>query len=297
MIVDSQVHLWPANVPERPWPSDRKAPRSGQAQYLPDELIPQMDSVGVDAAVIVPPIWAGDDNEVPLAWCREHRGRLGVMGRLDLWQPDAAEKLRDLAAQPEFLGLRLSYPQHRGFSWLDVEEFGWFWSLAEQLELPVMVLLQGLNVTELRPVAERYPGLTLILDHMGLVIGDPVAVDPFLGQDEVVSLAKLPNVHVKLSALPEYTIEAFPFPSLTDVIKRVFDAYGPRRLAWGSDLTRITRASYGEVLSHVRDHLAFLDPEDKEWILGRTISSLLHWPAEDAAADHDGQSHRTGGQQ
>src|SRR6202008_1236176 len=63
MIVDSQVHLWAPETPERPWIAGGQ-----QRAHLPEALtyqrvLPMMDEAGVDRAIVVPPTWPGDDND------------------------------------------------------------------------------------------------------------------------------------------------------------------------------------------------------------------------------------------
>jgi Amidohydrolase len=55
--------------------------------------------------------------------------------------------------------------------------------------------------------------------------------------EQTASLAKYPNVSVKLSAAPNYSTETYPFRDFTPHIRRLFDAYGPQRCCWGTDIT------------------------------------------------------------
>ena len=54
-------------------------------------------------------------------------------------------------------------------------------------------------------IAERHPGLTLIVDHMG--ISSQVVAQKKVPEavDAAAALAKYPNVSVKLSAAPAYS--------------------------------------------------------------------------------------------
>jgi hypothetical protein len=54
---------------------------------------------------------------------------------------------------------------------------------------------------------------------------------------EVVKFAKYPNVQVKMSSVPHKSSQGYPFRDLTPHLNRVFDALGPRRCFWGTDLT------------------------------------------------------------
>src|SRR6185295_9682826 len=53
LIVDSQVHIWAASTPERPWPARPAVPHR-TIPYSADDLIKDMVEGGVDRAVIVP---------------------------------------------------------------------------------------------------------------------------------------------------------------------------------------------------------------------------------------------------
>jgi len=69
-ITDSQVHIWCANTPERPW---RAGERSHRQQPLgADELLREMDAAGVHRAVLVPPFLDGDRNDLVVEAARLH---------------------------------------------------------------------------------------------------------------------------------------------------------------------------------------------------------------------------------
>ena len=59
--------------------------------------------------------------------------------------------------------------------------------------------------------------------------------------EQTVALAKYPNVSVKLSSAPTYSLEAYPFRDMTAHLRRCFDAFGPQRCYWGTDMTQFVR--------------------------------------------------------
>jgi predicted TIM-barrel fold metal-dependent hydrolase len=98
---------------------------------------------------------------------------------------------------------------------------------------------------------------------------------------EMVAFAKHPNVHVKMSSLPHKSSQPYPFRDMIDPIKRVFDAFGPRRCFWGTDITsgidRFPKFTYQQRITHFTEELPFLSEEDKDWIMGRAIMRRLGW--------------------
>lgn len=275
MITDAQVHIWEPESPEKPWPKgDNRA-----EPHLPDGLsaeqfIAEMDKAGVDRAVIVPPSWVGENNETGLNAAAKYPARYAVMGRFDPRQPDALDALATWKQQPGMLGIRLSL--FRGFaSWLDDDTLDEFWPACERFDIPVMALTPA-TAAKLEPVAARHLGLTLIMDHMAADLsakGDAA----FATIDQLLSLAKYPRVFVKVSSAPCFSNEPYPFADIYPYMRRIYDAFGPQRLMWGADFSRLT-STYSECLEHFRSGLDFLSDKDKEWILGRTLAEALGWP-------------------
>jgi L-fuconolactonase len=90
------------------------------------------------------------------------------------------------------------------------------------------------------------------------------------------SAQKYPNVSVKLSAAPLFSSEPYPFRDVTLHIHRLFDAYGPRRCYWGTDVTNsFVKATYRQRVTHFTEELTFLSEEDKDWIMGSAILTRL----------------------
>ena len=89
-----------------------------------------------------------------------------------------------------------------------------------------------------RQIAEAHPHLRLIIDHCGLVRSAQDDAS-FATLEELLTLAKLPNVAIKATGAPGYSTHPYPFRNIHDGLHRIFDAYGPERFFWGTDLTRM----------------------------------------------------------
>ena len=96
--------------------------------------------------------------------------------------------------------------------------------------------------------------------------------------DQAVSLAKYPNVSVKFSGAVGNSVESYPFRDMTVHLKRLFDAYGPQRCHWGTDITNsLASASYRQRITHVTEELSFLSESDKDGVMGRALLARLKW--------------------
>jgi predicted TIM-barrel fold metal-dependent hydrolase len=83
---------------------------------------------------------------------------------------------------------------------------------------------------------------------------------------------------VKVSALPGYTTAPYPYLNLHDHVRRVYDAFGPQRMFWGSDLTRL-KCSYRQCVTMFTEEMPWLTTNDLELIMGRALCDWLDWPA------------------
>lgn len=268
-ITDSQVHIWAADSPSRPWPAGGAARAQRPIPFEMSDLIEEMDAAGVDRAVIVPPSWEGDRNDVALAAAARYPERLAVMGRIDLAQPSATD-FATWRAQPGMLGVRLTFLVGGR-----VDDADWFWPRAEAADLPVMIFAPG-HTEELHDVARRYPNLRLIIDHLNLGTGAGIG-DLERGIAPLLALADLDNVAVKLSALPCLLGPHDSPEALAPHIRRVVDAFGADRCMWGSDLSRLPRP-YVEWVDAGRAGFGCLSEIETGQVMGEALARWLGWP-------------------
>src|SRR5204863_5163336 len=118
---------------------------------------------------------------------------------------------------------------------LDDGSLDWFWAACERLNIPLMVLLSGL-LDKADTIASRHPALTMIIDHMGRTSG-AFGAAAFADLDDLLALARHPNVHVKTTSAPSYSEQPYPFLDVHPFLHRIYDAIGPRRTRWTSAIT------------------------------------------------------------
>ena len=109
LITDAQIHLWGADAPDRPWP-----PGGARLAHKPypvgkDQALAGMKEAGVDRAVIVPPSWEGERNDLALEAARLHPDQFAVMGRLALEKSESRALVDGWRRQPGMLGMRFTF--------------------------------------------------------------------------------------------------------------------------------------------------------------------------------------------
>ena len=276
LVVDTQVHIWAANTPERPWGEGMENRAHLPVPLTYPRLLTLMDEAQVDCAILVPPSLDGDRNDLCLAAAQARPDRFAVMGRIFLDRPDAPARLEEMNRQKGMLGVRLTFHRDNDRPLLTNGAANWFWPAAERLGMKVAVHApERLGV--IAQIAARHPDLTLIVDHMGFA-RETMDAEAEAGADRLLALARHPNVHVKVSAAPCYSTEPYPFRNLHAPLKRIIDGFGVRRAFWGSDFSRLPAGcSYRQAVTMFTEELDFLSASDLEWVMGRAALECLGW--------------------
>jgi predicted TIM-barrel fold metal-dependent hydrolase len=247
-IVDSQIHIW-ENA--RMSPQHRQIPT-----YTKDDALKEMGEAGVDAAVIHPPSTLGEAvNVQAVEAVRLHPDKFCILGHFDLQSPERETIVKNWRQRPGMLGFRFTFNQPQQQSWWTDGSLDWFWKACEREKLPVGLLAGG-HMAAFGKIAERHPGLKLHIDHMGRSGGAQPKTDEtaFADLDEMLALARYPNVGLKLSGAPSYSSQSYPWRNIDQYIRRMVDAFGPTRCFWGTDITRMP-CSYRQCVTMFTEEL------------------------------------------
>jgi len=269
-IVDAQIHLWQTGLPSN------LAHRQVTA-FTAKEAIGLMDQGGVDAAVIHPPSWDPGSTELAMAAVRNYPGRFAVMGSLPLDQPGSRAMIASWKNQPGMLGLRYTFLGDPARQWLHDGKLDWLWAAAEDAGVPVAVLATD-SLGVFGRIAQRHPGLRLTIDHLGGKGGNTTAKDgaAMTHMPDLLALAKFPNVAVKATGAPGYSSEAFPFPAMHLYLRQIYDAFGPNRMFWGTDITKMP-CSWRQCVAMFTEELPWLNEQDKKLVMGEAICAWWGW--------------------
>ncbi|MCC6628697.1 MAG: amidohydrolase [Chloroflexi bacterium] len=283
LIVDAQIHLWRHGPPTTPTHRQVTA-------FTADEALAGMDAAGVDAAIIHPPGWDPTANDLAIAAVRQHPTRFAILGSLPLDQPASRARLATWRDQPGLLGLRFTFLQPHQRSWPLDGTIDWLWPAAERAGVPIALLAPHF-LPIVGQVAARHPGLRLIVDHLGGGGGTTPAKDAaaFAHLPGLLALARYPNIAVKATGAPGYASGPYPFASLHPFLRQIYDSFGPARLFWGTDISRMP-CSWRQCVTLFTEELPWLTAADKDLIMGRAVCDWLGWqPAGSVAGAGDVQ--------
>ena len=265
-VIDAQVHIWGSGTPS--------AHHRQVSRYSAEALIAEMDAAGVDGAVLHPPSWDAGSNEMAVDAAQRYPDKFCILGWFPLDKPESRALVDGWKQRPGMVGLRWSLTRPEQQSWPQDGTMDWIWPAAERAGLPVATMAWRF-LPQFRGIAERHPRLKLIVDHLGLVRsakGDAA----FANLDALLDLARLPNVAIKATGAPGYSAEGYPFRDIHDGLHRIFDAFGPQRFFWGTDITRMP-CSYRQCVTLFTEELPWLKGRDLEQVMGQGVRAWLGW--------------------
>lgn len=292
-VIDTHIHYWN-------WPRDDGArfpdPEDERLAWLQgDRTLKEYaaDSPGafrriggiilVESSVNIP---QGGDfvdaNEYMLRVADREELIIGVVGKLSFRDPDFEPRLRELAGHAEFVGLRVPGSELELVDGRLREETLEALGLMASLGLS-MDVLSGITMPQIAAVAEQLPaGLRMVINHFGPIRGDGLAVSPDYAA-AIESMADLPDVFMKVSDIQRRSAGTAgaswptPFAGSADLepyrarLDLLYQAWGPRRLMWGSNWPVSEVAGpYGQQLRILDAYLKDKDDEAAEWVYRRT---------------------------
>jgi predicted TIM-barrel fold metal-dependent hydrolase len=266
MIADAQIHLWAKGTPSA---------HHRQTPYLKEEALAMMDAADVDRAVIHPVMWDPDSNELAVEAVRAHPDRFAIMGWFYLDRADQRAAIDTWKSRPGMKGLRFYFSDPRSQSWPDDGTLDWLWPEAERLGIPVSLQASAF-LPRVGEIAERHPRLKLSIDHMAVPRATQGADQAYRNLPQLLALAKHPNVAVKATGQAGYALDGYPFPSIHDALHGVFDAFGPRRMFWGTDITRM-HCTWRQCVTLFTEELPWLKGADLDLVMGQAFCDWIGW--------------------
>jgi len=269
LIVDAQVHIWANHKPTN-------ANHRQVETYSADDLLAEMDEAGVHGAVIHPPAsWDPDSNELAVEAARRHPDRLAILGNFPLDAPASRGLVDGWKKRPGMLGLRFALLQPHQRTWPTDGTMDWLWPAAEGAGLPI-ALLAATYLPTVGQIAERHPRLKLIIDHLGRPSGtkDDAA---WANLPEMLALAKHPNIAIKATGAPSYSSAPYPYRNIHDHLRRIHDAFGPERMFWGTDITRMP-CPWRQCVTMFTEEMPWLTGRSLDLVMGRAVCDWLGWP-------------------
>ncbi len=221
--------------------------------FLPDELEPQLEPVGIQQTILVNVLHNVDETQWMLALADSRESIAGVVGWVDLTEPAdlVALALDRLYQYSKFVGIRhlTQFEHDRG--WLLRPDVIAGLRVLESRAIPFDLLLEPVHLEVIPDLSEQLPDLSMVIDHAAKPKIRNGILEPWAAR--LRAAAENPHLYCKLSGLvTEADRLAWTPDDLLPYVHVVLEAFGPDRVMYGSDWPVSTlAATYEQVYGSI----------------------------------------------
>ena len=261
--VDSHVHVWKKDA-RFPWAPETKQPPDRDATA--EMLLRLMKASGVEKTVIIQVIYYRWDNRYLASVLKTYPQYFRGVARVNPEDSAAPDHLAKLVREDGFQGVRISPAADASGDWIRGPLMPPLWKRCQELKIPMTVLIPVTRAPDVARLADRFPDLTVIVDHMAdCPLNQPKELEKLL------ALQRFPKVYVKISHSWSLSSQPYPYLDSQRQIKTLYDTFGPKRLMAGTDWPLVEKyCSYAQAIDIARKRISFFNAEDKRWICGLT---------------------------
>ena len=271
-IIDSHHHLWDLGAREYSWMPP--PPNVIRRDYMPEDLAPLLERVGVSRTVLVQAHQSIEEAHWMLDIAETTGFVAGVVAWADLASPDLGRDLDSLCARPGLVGIRHPVEMETDETWLSRPAVIEGLKEVARRGLAYDLLVKGPHLERVPQLAEKVPGLRMVVDH---IAKPPIAAgitEPWAAR--IAAVAAIPGVYCKLSGMvTEADHERWTVDDLKPYVAHVVEQFGLDRLMWGSDWpVSLLAASYDRVLSAAMEAVGDLTPDQRTALLSKNATDF-----------------------
>jgi predicted TIM-barrel fold metal-dependent hydrolase len=271
-FIDAHSHIWTPETGKYPLAAGFRRANMDPPSFTVEELQERMKPCGVNRVVLIQMSFYGWDNRYMLDTIARFPGQFSGVAVIDQDQPDPGMQMKRLKAEG-VRGFRI-YPQNKQFeTWLDAEGLHKMFAAGADHNLAMCCLMDPNGLPALSKMCAKYPDTPVVIDHLCRIGVSGTVAEPDV--QALCAMAKHKNVTVKVSAFYALGQKKPPYLDLAPLIKRVYDAFGPKRLMWATDCPfQVVEHTYQQSVDLIMKGLDFLSAEDKQHIMTKTAERV-----------------------
>ena len=268
--VDAHHHFWVRREPfDHSW---QDAPQLAplRRDFLPADLKPLIDQVGIDRTVFVQTQHMLAENDFVLDLAAKNPWIAGVVGWVELASRDSEEQLLEYKDRPKFVGIRHVTHDEPDDDFIVREDVLRGLAVLEKHDVPFDLLFHVRHLKHAAMLGRRLPHLRMVLDHLAKPQIKAGKIEPWLTHFKAA--AEFPNIYCKLSGLvTEADWQNWRPADLKPYVDAALAHFGPERCMFGSDWpVSILAASYERVYNSLVECIGDLSESERDRVLGGT---------------------------
>jgi L-fuconolactonase len=268
MIIDAHQHLWKYDPDSYKWITPEM--KILRRNFLPLDLLRELQENHVDGSIAVQSIASETETSFLVTEADRHDFIRGVVGWLDLCSPYVAKRIEYYRDCTKFRGLRHLVQDETDDNFMLREDFCKGIAILSRYNLTFDLLIFPRQLAAAINLVKKFPKQKFVIDHLA----KPAIRDRMLSpwDLQIREIAQFPNVYCKISGMvTQDDPQKWNPGNFQPYMETVLEAFGPRRLMFGSDWpVCLLAAEYDQVLSLVKNFIQRLSPTEQDNILSAT---------------------------
>ena len=247
MIIDAHQHFWTYNPTRHGWIEEHM--EVIRRNFLPADLHPIFKTHHIEGCVAVQADQTMEETQFLLELAKANEWILGVVGWIDLKAEDLAEQLESLSHHVALKGFRHIVQAEADPMFLMRPEVLRGIQAIGRAGYSYDILVFPHQLGAVLNLLDACPDQVIVIDHLA----KPYIKNGWMKGWKLMmhAIARYPNVYLKVSGLvTEASWDQWTKDDILPYLQVVSEAFGPRRLMYGSDWpVCLLAASYEKVLS------------------------------------------------
>ncbi|HBO43021.1 MAG TPA: amidohydrolase [Planctomycetaceae bacterium] len=269
MRIDAHQHFWQLGRFDYVWMQGEEL-EPLRRDFLPDDLRPLLEKSGIQRSIFVQTVSNLDENRWVLELAARHEFLAGVVGWLDLTSAALEDEVAEFKANPYFVAARHQTHDEPDDDWILREDVSRGLAVLARHDIPFELLFHPKHLRHVPALAAKFPNLKMVIDHIAKSAIRDGRREGWV--EGFTRAASFENVFCKLSGMiTEADWKHWSADDLRPYVQTALDAFGPKRLMFGSDWPVCTLAgSYEQVVDVLNDALGPISAGEQDDIFGGT---------------------------
>ncbi|HXF26044.1 MAG TPA: amidohydrolase family protein [Bryobacteraceae bacterium] len=266
--IDAHQHFWKYSPEEYGWIDDSM--KTLRRDFLPGDLHKEIGAAGIDGVISVQARQTLEETKWLLDLAEQNEFIRGIVGWVPLIAPNVSDTLAPMAGHLKLKAVRHVLQGETDDLYMLGEDFNRGIRSLRQFGLAYDVLIFERHLPQTIQFVDRHPAQVFIVDHVAKPRIRERVLSPW--RENIRELAKRPHVYCKISGMvTEADFQTWTEQDLRLYLETVLEAFGPKRLMFGSDWPVCLVASgYGTWFELVSRFLASCAEAERDQILGGT---------------------------
>lgn len=264
--IDAHQHFWNYDAETYGWISEEM--KRLRRDFMPLHLKKLLDREDIAGCVAVQADQSESETRFLLNLESKYSFIKGVVGWLDIAAENFAQRLEHYSRNPALKGLRHVVQDEPDDRFLLRPDFLRGIQILSDYNLTYDILIYERQLPSAIEFVSHFPGQPFVLDHIGKPRIKAGVKDPW--EEGIRELSQHDNIYCKISGLvTEADWKNWTTDDLKPYLDIVFDAFGAKRLMFGSDWPVCTLAAeYEEVVALLKQYIKIFSNEERAMIMG-----------------------------